>query len=290
MSPALKANFEEKQYESAMTVELARGRGRVFSPGQVEERVLGYDAAALPRDEVATLFEQLAGVQLGPGTWLTPNWWLRCPQRPQPSATPSRFASLLLQYKRPAFHFSPRSKLFAAHQRAYFRIEFPRVQHRTMVRLDEALNDEAVVRYAAPCTVWRPELEQWQINSEVLEHTNFVSPRRMGLKHRAWTYTEAGRAGFRNEYREGDGPIESEGSEQLYDALLGERRASAGLAEHLSRLLIALSGEELERRLLAAVAEVEGFDRPYDLAGVLRLRLIGLSLFETGTHWWLFEL
>lgn len=290
MPPALKANFEEKQYETAMTVELARGRGRVFSPGQVEEGVLGYDAAAVPGDEVATLLHHLAGVHLGPGTWLTPNWWLRCPRRPQPSATPSRFASLLLQYKRPAFHVSPQSEMFAAHQGAYFRIEFSQAQHRTLVRIDEALNDEAVVRYAAPCTIWRPELEQWQIDGEVLEHTNFVSPRRMGLKHRAWTYTEPGRAGFRNEYREGDEPIESESFEQLYDALLRQQRP---LAEHLSHLLIALSGEELDRRLQAAVAEVEGsdrFERTYDLADVLRLRLIGLSLLETGTHWWLFEL
>ena len=45
------AEFEEKEYEIPAAIELASGRsrfGHVFSPGQVLEGILGYDAAVTP--------------------------------------------------------------------------------------------------------------------------------------------------------------------------------------------------------------------------------------------------
>lgn len=291
MSP-ITAEFEEKQYESAATVELARG-GRVFTPGQIEEKILGYDSAALPGAEVAELLERVAGTSLGYGVWLTPNWWLRCPFRPSPSSSPSRFASLLLQYKRPELCISPRSRSFAAHGGAHFRIAFTKRQHKTLVRLDEDLNDAAVVRYAAPSTIYRAALEQWQIDGKILESSNFVSPRRVGLKHGAWTFTRPGRSGFRNEYQEDDESLPSESFEYLLANLRESASARSSLGEHLASLTVALGGNALEERVRAAAERnLKDFDLPSeeDLLNLLRLRLIGLSLFEAEVGWWLVQL
>ena len=49
------ATFEEKTYETAYNIELAAGRGgnlRIFSPGQVLEKLTGFDAAADPGQRV----------------------------------------------------------------------------------------------------------------------------------------------------------------------------------------------------------------------------------------------
>jgi hypothetical protein len=43
-----RAEFEEKEYEVAFTIELASGGGLVFGSGQVLEKIVGYDAAAHP--------------------------------------------------------------------------------------------------------------------------------------------------------------------------------------------------------------------------------------------------
>jgi hypothetical protein len=240
---AQKAEFEEKQFEGAANTELARDRGRVFSPGQVEENILGYDVAAIPSEVVTELLFRIAGLRLDAPVWLTPNWWLRCPHQPPGSALPSRYASLLVQYKRPELCFSPTEPLFGAHGGAYFRISLAKGQHRTLVRLDEALNGEAQVRYAAPCTVSRKELEQWQIDASVLENTNFVQPRRIGLRHRAWTYRKPGATGYRNEYTEDDEPIGSDDIEALVELLTETRAEGSALAEHLSALVQAIAGD-----------------------------------------------
>src|SRR6185437_12386166 len=97
--------FEEKTFDGAVNAELGRDRGRVFTPGQVEEAVLGYDAAARPSAAAREALRRIAGIEVPYGVWLTPNWWLRCASRPEASVLPSRFASLLLQYKRPTLWY-----------------------------------------------------------------------------------------------------------------------------------------------------------------------------------------
>jgi hypothetical protein len=291
---AQRAEFEEKQFEGAANAELGRERGRVFSPGQVEENVLGYDAAAVPDEAVAELLHRIAGIRIDPPVWLTPNWWLRCPRQPEGSALPSRFASLLLQYKRPELCFSPADPLFDAHGTAYFRIALARSQHTTLVRLDEALNDEATVRYAAPCTISRRDLEQWQLDVNVLPNTNFVSPRRIGLRHNSWTYTQPGAYGFRNEYAEGDEPISSDDASSLFRLLVESRSDRTTLTQHISEMLAAIAGSDLNERVDQVVAAADDFlpeqEGSAALAVAVRIRLIGLALTESGTSWWLIEL
>lgn len=288
--PFDKADFEERTFDGAMNAELARDRGRVFSPGQVEEAVLGYDAAAVPDAAASRVLHDVAGVTLPRGAWLTPNWWVRCAARPDGSILPSRFASLLLQYKRPALWYGVSAPLWNAYGGPYLRYMLASRQHHTLVRLDEALNGEAIVRYAAPCTHRRQELEQWQIDRQVLEHTNFVSPRRIGLRHRAWTYRDPGGVGRRNEFRGDEDVVEAESVQQMMGLLID--RPGLSLAQHLEAILSRLGGEEADELLVAAVLDtgVESEEELQALLAGVRLRLIGLELMSSGVSWWLREL
>lgn len=287
-----KADFEEKTFEGAANAELAREEGRVFTPGQVEEGILGYDASVVPGQVAREILERVAGIQPNPAVWLTPNWWIRCAARPQASLLPSRFASLLLQYKRPELRYGVSEKLFAAHAGPFFRYAFRREQHQTLVRLDEALQDQAIVRYAAPCTHRRKTLEQWQIDTEVLAHTNFVSPRRIGLRHKAWTYSSPGGVGFRNEFRnpEEDG-VSADSMESVSRLLVSDARGQS-LTEHLSTLVRLLAGGGIDATVDQIVRADERVPRgARDAVGaVVRLRLIGVELLAAGTSWWMREL
>src|SRR5204863_2075713 len=128
--------------------------------------------------------------------------------------------------------------------------------HRTLVRLDEALQDAALVRYAAPCTIVRKSLEQWQLDRSVLENTNFVSPRRIGLRHRAWTYREPGGTGFRNEFNADEDAVLADPIDSLI-AQLDDRPQGLTLSEYLSLLVERLAGEGVNARIDAAVRSVE---------------------------------
>jgi hypothetical protein len=65
--PTEPPDFEEKSFEGAVNAELARDRGRVFTPGQVEEAILGYDAAAVPGDAARETMRRIAGIDMPPG-------------------------------------------------------------------------------------------------------------------------------------------------------------------------------------------------------------------------------
>ena len=100
------AEFEEKQYEIAATVELGR-RGDVFGAGQVLEKIVGYDAAAAPSADHPIW--RVLRLPRPRGLRLLPSHWQR---RTQPAARelPSVAVSLILQYKRPEYLLSRQRK------------------------------------------------------------------------------------------------------------------------------------------------------------------------------------
>ena len=93
--------FEEKSYENAYIIELARGRGAsraVFSPGQVLENILGFDAAAAP-GAAHPLWEVIA-LPRPPGLSIVPSLWATGHQ-PSPLELPTYPVGIFLQFKRP---------------------------------------------------------------------------------------------------------------------------------------------------------------------------------------------
>src|SRR5690554_6729805 len=95
-----RAEFEEKQYETAANIELARGlrHPAVFSSGQVLEEILGYDTVAAP--SASHVIWRVLGVPRPKGVRLVPSFWLPHPSLPA-ERLPLSPVSLVLQFKRP---------------------------------------------------------------------------------------------------------------------------------------------------------------------------------------------
>jgi hypothetical protein len=179
---------------------------------------------------------------------------------------------------------------FNAFRTPYFRFEFKSTQHRTLVRLDEASSDQALVRYAAPCSARRTELEQWQIDRAVLDHTNFVSPRRIGLRHKAWTYISPGQVGYRNEFTGDDDALASDSADSIF-ANLADRPQAPRLNQHVSAMLRGVGGataDAIVEDVIGGVQIANG-DSVAALAAATRLRLVGLEFGAAGLSWWLRE-
>lgn len=225
--------FEEKEFENAANTELAWNQAHVFSPGQVAEAILGYDAAVeLPPGATADVVRRLIGARPSLGAKLTPNFWSGCRDAPPQTSLPKRYVSLLLQYKRADYVVELRARQRRHWAQAYFRWSTRPKQHRVLLKLERNLGSRAAVRYAAPAFIARAILETKQVQRQVLASTNFVSPGRIG-DHRNWTYITAAGPGFAN-------PRGEEIDSEDYGSLIGNAFAdvpSVPLSTHLAELV-----------------------------------------------------
>jgi hypothetical protein len=189
------ADFEEKEYEMAFNIELAGRRGAVFSSGQVLEKIVGYDAAAMPRG--ANPVWDVLNVPRPRGVRLIQPHWNPGPT-PDPGDMPRRPVSLILQYKRPDFIHGAAAKQWHLWHAPYYRFSaVPRHQHNTLARLERNLGADAVVRYAAPAFWRRADLEDRHIRRGVIADSGFVGP--LALRgHVVWTYQRPGSSGRPN--------------------------------------------------------------------------------------------
>lgn len=188
-----RAQFEEKEYETAANAELGAG-GFLMSPGQVLEELVGYDAVAAP---VAThVIWQLLNLPRPVGVRLIPRLW-HAARRPPAARLPTHPISLVIQYKRPEYLRGARAAQWHLWNEPYYRFLRSERQHNVLRRLDRLLEHDAVVRYAAPA-FWRfAELEAAVVTRQVLSLTGFVRPTHMH-SHRVWTYARPGSVGRAN--------------------------------------------------------------------------------------------
>lgn len=188
-----RAEFEEREYETAANAELGTG-GFVMSPGQVLEELVGYDAIAAP---VANhVIWQLLHVPRPTGVRLIPRLW-HAGSRPPKARLPAHPVSLVLQYKRPEYLRGARASQWHFWKEPYYRFQRTERQHAVLRRLDRLLEGDAAVRYAAPA-FWRfAELEAAVVTRRVLGLTGFVRPTEL-RSHKVWTYAEPGGVGWAN--------------------------------------------------------------------------------------------
>lgn len=187
------AEFEEKQYEIAATLELGR-RGDVFGAGQVLEKIVGYDAAAAPSSDHPMW--RVLRVSRPSGLRLLPSHW-QPGENPNSEELPSVLVSLILQYKRPEYLRRANAKQWRLWKRPYFRITRGPNQQRILLRLERNLGPAAIVRYAAPAFWQRGELEAAQLAHRVLLQSGYVQPSDFG-RHSVWSYSEPGIDGRAN--------------------------------------------------------------------------------------------
>ncbi len=256
----VRAEFEEKEYETFANVELYQLGRRgplppLWTPGQVLEATLGYDAAANVR----------LNKSLRRAMALPPRRHARMdgvttaaiyPARGQYANIPRFVASLFIQYKRPD-RMSGRGQ--SAHlwngQRYYrARIETDSNQYRILRDLDQMVHPRAVVRYAAPAFHTRTELFASASTHAVLERTAFLRPVRLKDQHTYWTYRMPGSMGLWNPA--GDASY-AESIDQMVENL-SDRQESETLQSHLRELFLSIAEADhlgltdSDRRLLDA--------------------------------------
>lgn len=249
------AEFPEKTFEAVYYGELARGRGsnaRLFSPSQVFENLVGFDAAVDPRP--SHLVWEVLNLPRPRGVTLLPSHWAGSPLgEPRSAPLPSNPVSLILQYKRPEYLYGARAGQWKLWGTPYYRFKRDDSQHAVLKRLELGVADQAVVRYASPAFHTLAEFELAQAGSTVIRQTGHVAPSALG-SHHVWTYREPGTNGRGNS----DGPWRLfQSFEGLFDYLdpeppeqtTTEVAVFEGLEQHLSSLgQVARDREPLLRR------------------------------------------
>lgn len=233
----VRAQFEEKEYEIAFSVEMGNSTQPtpIFSSGVVAEKVLGYDAAADPK-HLHTIW-RLLNIERPAGVTLFPHFW-RMGQEPPLDRLPGVPISIILQYKRPEYLRGGKAKQWSRWHSPYFRFSRSMEQHSILRRIESKLGQEVVVRYAAPAFHTRGEYENAVLQRKILEQTGFVSPTLLG-NHKVWTYNQPGNAGFGN----------PSGRWQRFDAV-----------ENLFQDLLSSASDPLLRGITSAVAIPQNFD------------------------------
>lgn len=192
----MKATFEEKEYETAANIELSCGSSSNFvrSSGQVLEAIVGYDTVASV-DPNHTIWRVLRTPR-PPGVMLLPAYFSSKGTRVV-GRIPQSSVNLILQYKRPEYLNSPKSKQWHFWNNEYFRFQVTEHQQKALARLERSIGTRGLVRYACPAFKESSELEIHQIGGNVLANSGFVSPNRLGV-HKVWTYQKPGIFGIPN--------------------------------------------------------------------------------------------
>jgi hypothetical protein len=293
----MQPDFEEKQYEAAANGELRQNNPHLYVPGQVAERILGFDAAALqlPGNPIWALLQNGAP----PGIHLIPNLWPAGAQPGPDLRLPSYVVSLILQYKRADYLTRVNASQYDHWGMNYFRFELLPHQHVQLLGLEANVGTNAVVRYSAPVFFEYSELETSQLQGVVLARSNFVSPVNLGANHRVWTYTQPGTSGWANPEAE---KVPAQSWDEVASQLQSETRPTTVL-----RHLRAMAAELARVGLVPDLAQSEDGLMPTQrfaqlkqgtfpvrltteldlLQGFIDLICIGSILGRCSSSWWL---
>lgn len=241
----MKPTFHERQYELAMNLELIAGSAQFFAPMQVIEEKVGYDIALVPGHMAiwANLgVKQPTGVQ-------TP---VEYGAKSIPVAGGQSFAaSLFVQYKRAEKMFyrsalQTGDRAQAGGDVPFFRVYFDKDQHEVLVDLEQAVGQNAVVRYAAPLFHLIEDLWVRQSTRSVFGSSSFIPPASAGIPASVWTYADDGTSIFCSEPRRGEAEDGNGVLQSLVRMSLGRDRP--GTNDHLRSLAAEVEQVDLTER------------------------------------------
>lgn len=196
----MQAEFEEKQYEQHLNIELLKGSNLLFPPGQMLENTVGFDAA---------LFTTRRNF------WkhFPPHYkWYHILMRNAPSGVPlpiklwqnidqnienyPRFKfNVFIQHKRPEYMIKPDASEWASWNTPYYRYKLLSHQQDALFKIDNIIGKNGVVVYACPAFYKTSDL--WNVikNKKVIEASNFCKVSHLN-GHTVFTYQKAGNYGI----------------------------------------------------------------------------------------------
>jgi hypothetical protein len=185
------AEFEEKEYENPTTAQLLQGSPCLYTPGQVLEYAIGFDAAMHVQQ---TAFWTIFGMTPPPGERANPAWWSTFASTAPPRFPPFRL-NLFVQYKRPFYVNRSRGREWVHWNRDYYRFPLTPHQQTALEQLSAGLGAQGLVVYASPTFHTHDELYSHTENQSLVRNSNFV--RATGLTgHGTYTYCQSGTTGI----------------------------------------------------------------------------------------------
>lgn len=187
--------FEEKTYEEYFNMELHAKTKIIFPPGQVQEGLLGFDAAA-------RAISHRLWRHLGYPFWFTVPFEgedLKLIAGEMERAfgksireLPSIKANLLFQYKRSEYKKSKTCKEWHLWNQPYYRYAIESHQQTLLEHIEMKFGKEVLVLYAAPAIHDVNMLIDAHKNKKVIRSSNFKKVSELKGHHRN-TFVEAGR-------------------------------------------------------------------------------------------------
>ena len=207
------AEFHEREYENFFNRELEKLGGFVWTPGQLDENILGFDAGVWlpsrrlfywsnPRKKSLDLYYYLKYffAYEGRGVVLDREF-LNDWEGFMNSFFPPRRLNFFAQYKRPLFVGRLRhSKIDRSGRywgRPYYQFYIDRNQQRRLSLLEGKLGKSGVVTYS--CAAFHTKAALWRFQNEkrIVRMSNFVGPGKLN-GHSKYTFVEPGHYGFAN--------------------------------------------------------------------------------------------
>lgn len=188
--------FEEKEYEYPLYAELTNGTRHIWTPGQVLEFHLGFDAAL--RLDRHPLWQTLKRVRPPPGVALRDLDGSGLPSvtKVEPRRMPDFRANLFLQAKRPV-RLKNRTRGLGATKigSPYWRFAVSAEQQCTLEKIAGVMKDRAAVVYAAPAFDTIDALWAAALAGSVASRSTFVEAAEVS-GHEHWAYDQAGGQGY----------------------------------------------------------------------------------------------
>ncbi|MBI5531834.1 MAG: hypothetical protein HY898_03910 [Deltaproteobacteria bacterium] len=189
----VQAQFEEKSFEAPLNHQLLAGSPYIYSPGQVLEASLGFDAALWTQN--ATLWG-LFGKIPGPGVPITAPWlWPATGPSPRLPALQSFNLNVFIQYKRPEALTRSYAREWTRWGQNYYRYFITPHQQVALEDCMANLGGNGLVVYASPCFWQIDDLLRHTMAGTLVSETNFVDVSRLN-GHARYTYVAAGNAGL----------------------------------------------------------------------------------------------
>lgn len=183
----LNAEFEEKEYEIPLYVELADGSPYVWSPGQVLEKLLGLDGIQFTKNST---FWKIFGRSLNIPSGVKLNSvasGLNITRQ-----LPTFRCNLMLQVKRPQY-LQRRVGGYSGIS-PYYRFKIEIAQQSVLENLARKVGNRAFISYASPAFYKLTELYRHTLNSRLVSQSTFIRVIRLE-GHRHWAYFKPGTSG-----------------------------------------------------------------------------------------------
>jgi hypothetical protein len=196
----MRVGYEEKSFEIYFNIDLEKMGGICFPFGQVQEGIVGADAAAMVhRKELITLLGMIpTAIKFGENITEICKAAEDFANKYINGDLPSMCANILFQYKRPTFVSNSRgteSAVWSSNPYYRYRIDTPKHQLERLLNIYSMYGGNCDIVYAAPAIKTANELYETHNNHRLIENTNYVLVDKL-RGHSKYTYNSPGSHGI----------------------------------------------------------------------------------------------